>query len=91
MNYMGFKPGGDQCVGEAKAVGYQWISLEAGSKTRDHSSQVLGQAPRLIFRMKLSGPKLLTVFLLPGIEDRLLSQSVNRFQVPTSVGRLLLA
>ncbi len=31
----------------------------------DHSSQVLGQAPRLIFRMKLSGPKLLTVFLLP--------------------------
>jgi hypothetical protein len=51
----------------------------------------LGQAPRLIFRMKLSGPKLLTVFLLPGIEDRLLSQSVNRFQVPTSVARLLLA
>jgi hypothetical protein len=57
----------------------------------DHSSQVLGQAPRLIFRMKLSGPKLLTVFLLPSIEDRLLSQSANRFQVPTSVGRLLLA
>ncbi len=53
--------------------------------------QVLGQAPRLIFRMKLSGTKLLTVFQLPSIEDRLLSQSVNRFQAPTSVGRLLLS
>lgn len=53
--------------------------------------QVLGQAPRLIFRMKLSGPKLLSVFQLPSIEDRLLSQSANRFQVPTSVERLLLS
>ncbi len=53
--------------------------------------QVLGQAPRLIFRMKLSGPKLLVVFQLPSIEARLLSQSVNSFQVPTSVGRLLLS
>ncbi len=26
-----FKPGGDGCVGEAKAVGYQCISLETGS------------------------------------------------------------
>jgi hypothetical protein len=58
MNYMVFKPGGDQCVGEAKAGGYQWISLEeAGSKTRDRSFlSGLGTGPQAYLQNEIIRP-----------------------------------